>query len=77
MKTKEELTALRNEVEALNRKLSELNGDELNLVVGGYIPPYYKDGFTVEEGAETVPFDCSGYFFKLSHDGMPMESEQE
>lgn len=35
MKTKEELGALRNEVEALNKKLAELSEDELAQVAGG------------------------------------------
>ena len=35
MKTKEELNAIKNEVEALNKKLSELNEDELKEVTGG------------------------------------------
>ena len=35
MKTKEELNALKEEVKALNRKLSELNEDELAQVCGG------------------------------------------
>ena len=35
MKTPEELTALKEEVEALNRKLSELSEDELQMVSGG------------------------------------------
>ncbi len=35
MKTKEELNALKKEVEALNRKLTELGEDEMKLVVGG------------------------------------------
>ncbi len=34
MKTKEELNALKNEVEALNRKLAVLTYDELAVVVG-------------------------------------------
>ena len=38
MKTKEELTTLKNEVEALNKKFAELSEDELNLVVGGIAP---------------------------------------
>ena len=37
MKTKEELNALKNEVEALNKKLAELTGDELAEVSGGNI----------------------------------------
>lgn len=35
MQTKEELNALRNEVEALNKKLAELSEDEMKEVVGG------------------------------------------
>ena len=35
MKTKEELIALKEEVEALKKKLAELTEDELKLVAGG------------------------------------------
>ena len=35
MKTKEELNELRNEVESMNMKLSELTDEELNEIVGG------------------------------------------
>ena len=35
MKTKEELNALKNEVEALNKKLAELTEEELEQVNGG------------------------------------------
>ncbi len=35
MKTKEELNALKKEVEALNRKLAELSEDDLEQVTGG------------------------------------------
>ena len=35
MKTKEELNALKNEVEALNKKLAELTDEELAQVTGG------------------------------------------
>ena len=35
MKTKEELSALKNEVEALGKKLAELSDDELEQVAGG------------------------------------------
>ena len=40
MKTKEELNALKNEVEAMNVKLAELSEEELKEVTGGFIPPY-------------------------------------
>ena len=36
MKTKEELNALKNEVETLNKKLHELTEEELKQVSGGY-----------------------------------------
>ena len=35
MKTKEELTVLKDEFEALNKKLAELSEDELKEVAGG------------------------------------------
>ncbi len=35
MKTKEELNALRNEVESVNKKLAELTEEELEQVIGG------------------------------------------
>lgn len=38
MKTKEELNTLKEEVEALNKKLAELNEDELAQVFGGHEP---------------------------------------
>ena len=37
MKTKEELTALKEEVETLNKKLAELSEEELKAVTGGYV----------------------------------------
>lgn len=36
MKTKEELSALKEEFEAINKKLAELTEDELKAVVGGW-----------------------------------------
>ena len=38
MKTQEELNALREEVEALNKKLAELTEEELKQVTGGFLP---------------------------------------
>ena len=54
MKTKEELNALKEEVEALNRKFRELTEDELEQVNGGttvIIPLPFKDA--------TVTCNCS------------------
>lgn len=39
MKTKEELNAIRDEVEALNEKLRELSDEEMALVAGGSTQP--------------------------------------
>ena len=44
MKTKEELNAIKKEVEALNKKLAELTDEELGFVVGGGYG-YYKVKF--------------------------------
>ena len=38
MKTKEELNALKEEVETLNKKLAELTEEELAQVSGGVVP---------------------------------------
>ena len=45
MKTKEELNALKEEVETLNKKLAELTDEELAQVSGGkdYSPQQWKD----------------------------------
>ena len=45
MKTKEELNALREEVETLNKKLHELTDEELAQVSGGDQRP---DGYSVD-----------------------------
>ena len=43
MKTKEELCALKEEVETLNKKLHELTEDELRLVLGGTEVEFFFD----------------------------------
>ena len=49
MKTKEELNALKEEVETLNKKLCELTDEELEQVSGGVVPLdfYLKHDFVV------------------------------
>ena len=53
MKTKEELNALKNEVEVLNQKLSALTEEELEQVTGGNIEQEIKNlakqHFQIEE----------------------------
>ena len=44
MKTKEELNALKEEVETLNRKLHELTDEELAQVSGGILPDEESSG---------------------------------
>ena len=51
MKTKEELNALKEEVETLNKKLAELTDEELAQVSGGLVPVNYKPGLE-RPGAE-------------------------
>ena len=50
MKTKEELTALKEEVEAVSKKLSELTEDELAQVTGG---SYMQDVLDTYQNAYT------------------------
>ena len=42
MKTKEELNALKEEVETLNKKLAELSEEELAQVAGGSVDDVYQ-----------------------------------
>ena len=44
MKTKEELNALKEEVETLNKKLHELTEEELEQVTGGLDPDDFEPG---------------------------------
>ena len=52
MKTKEELTALKEEVELLNKKLAELTDAELEQVTGGL---EYKITFEPSGGFVSLP----------------------
>ena len=54
MKTKDELTALKAEMETLNRKLAELTDDELEQVSGGAILGYYD---TIIDGLRRLHAD--------------------
>ena len=47
MKTKEELNAIKNEAEALEKKLAELTSEELEQVTGGNIQ-HILDGIDVD-----------------------------
>ena len=74
MKTKEELNALKNEVETLNKKLAELREDELKLVVGGVsierdnlLDPFEQKSWISDidlpekwSGIGPEAYDCSG-----------------
>ncbi len=52
MKTKEEMTAIKEDVETLNSKLAELSENELKEVTGGFIPPYPLSGLTLKTGCK-------------------------
>ena len=51
MKTKEELNALKEEVETLNEKLHELTDEELEQVTGGALPFYDKRDLVLPDEA--------------------------
>ena len=53
MKTNEELNALKEEVEALNKKLAELSEDELQQVSGGVLLYEPADGAEKSRGKDT------------------------
>ena len=60
MKAKEELNALKKEVEALNKKLAELTEEELAQVTGGSLADSLKklqDGMKIDSGTD----DSGGY----------------
>ena len=52
MKTKEELNAIKNEVETMSRKLAQLNEEELSQVSGGVSP---DDIFKIESSPVELP----------------------
>ena len=60
MKTKEELSTLREEVETLNKKLCELTEDELAEVTGGLRPAFTRSWFFSPRGAEDRPGQVRG-----------------
>ena len=55
MKTKEELNALKEEVESLNKKLAELTDEELKQVSGGVVPHDFFPWPVVEPADRSVP----------------------
>ena len=56
MKTKEELNALKEEVETLNKKLHELTEKELSQISGGVVPIdfYLKHDFVAPAAPEVI-----------------------
>ena len=56
MKTKEELNALKEEVEALNKKLAELDEADLAEVVGGTVGD--PSGEDIADSEETFTDEC-------------------
>ena len=71
MKTKEELNALKTEIEALNKKLAELTVDELKMVSGGIVRGFecgQQELFTSDPGLR-------GRFIIPSDDDEELHSE--
>lgn len=73
MKTTEELNTLKAEVSAMNRKLAELNEDELAQVNGGFIPPYPPTASSGDEQAFKGTFNGSSSKVNLEIDLGPKE----
>ena len=48
MKTPEELNALKEEVETVNKKLAELTEEELAQVSGGLVVPGFRNEYAIE-----------------------------
>ena len=71
MKTKEELNALKEEVETLNRKLAELTEEELAQVSGGVLP----DGGKIVFGLSS--FEPIGIVPVPSEFDIPIEGGQQ
>ena len=61
MKSKEELNALKEEVETVSRKLRELTEEELERVNGGVLPNVCF-GFDVEKGVQLDPAGGEKYY---------------
>ena len=56
MKTKEELNALKNDVEALNRKLAELTENEMEHVTGGQgLDPHFIWDHEANDAMDAAP----------------------
>lgn len=60
MKTKEELNALKEEVETVNRKLHELTEEELAQVTGG---AFVQSSTCYHPGFAALAIDLSGSYF--------------
>ena len=55
MKTVEELNALKEEVETLNRQLHELTEEELAQVTGGVAPDLFSPMHVIEPAVHNMP----------------------
>lgn len=54
-KTREELNAIKKEVETLNKKFTELTDEELDQVSGGFMPPEPDPGCDYVEPGDEPP----------------------
>ena len=70
MKTKEELTALKEEVETLNKKLAELTEEELKQVTGGEIVPDFDEEQWRDD--DWCRYNCKSFVFNTLDLNSPM-----
>ena len=66
MKSKEELNALKEEVETLNKKLAELTNEELEQVTGGWVYRDIEISLESENGEEGKKGNNVAFFPGLS-----------
>ena len=70
MKTKEELNALKEEVETMNKKLTELTEDELNEVTGGVLRGKAAGGFRLQRELDAVKAALQGVTAEMEQTGL-------
>ena len=77
MKTPEELNTIKNEVETLNKKLTELTEEELSQVSGGVAPFEQHSGSLVCGAAGGIKCQLSGDGFEVLEPGQGNKDEFE
>ena len=68
MKTPEELNALKNEVETMNKKLAELTDEELSQVSGGWEDEFKQGYDNLQHGLDVADY-LGKFYVKLMNEG--------